>query len=96
MTKRPTLAAALHQSVTPQATHQNSDEAQTQTLTKISSTESSVPPSRRGKKTIGGHFDPAVSRQLKQIAIDHDKSIQSLLAEALNDLFLKYGKSPIA
>jgi hypothetical protein len=53
-------------------------------------------PSRVGKKTIAAHFDPAVSRQLRQIGADHDRSIQSLLQEALNDLFTKYGKPPIA
>ena len=55
-----------------------------------------VAPSRRGKKAIGGFFDPAVSRQLKQLGIDHDKSVQDLLAEALNGLFQKWGKPPIA
>jgi hypothetical protein len=51
----------------------------------------------RGTKAIGGLFDPAVSRQLKQIGIDHnDKSVQNLLAKALNELSRKYGKPPVA
>jgi hypothetical protein len=45
---------------------------------------------------IAGHFDPAVGKQLRQIALDNDTTVQALLEEALNDLFLKYGKSPIA
>jgi hypothetical protein len=53
-------------------------------------------PSRQGKKAISGFFDRAVSRQLKQIGIDHDKTGQELLAEAINGLFQKYGKPPIA
>ncbi len=53
------------------------------------------PPSRQGKKAITGHFAPAVSRQLKQIALDHDTTVQALLAEALNDLFVKYDKKPL-
>jgi len=53
-------------------------------------------PSREGKKAITGFFDPAVSRQLKQIALEEDSNIQALLREALNDLFIKRGKSPIA
>ena len=53
-------------------------------------------PSRRGKKAVTGHFDPAVSRQLKQIALDRDTTVQALLAEALNDLFEKYNSNPIA
>jgi hypothetical protein len=53
-------------------------------------------PSREGKKVIAGYFDPAVSRQLKQLALEEDSSIQDLLREALNDLFRKRGRSPIA
>ncbi len=53
------------------------------------------PPSRQGKKAIAGHFDPAVSRQLKQIALDNDTTVQALLGEALNDLFIKYKQNPI-
>lgn len=57
---------------------------------------SNIAPSREGKKAITGFFDPAVSRQLKQIALEEDSNIQALLREALNDLFTKRGKSPIA
>lgn len=56
----------------------------------------SLPPSRQGKKTIAGHFDPAVSRQLREIALAEDSSVQDLLREALNDLFAKRGRPPIA
>lgn len=54
------------------------------------------PPSREGKKAISGFFDPAVSKQLKQLALDQDASVQALLAEALNDLFVKHGQKPLA
>ena len=55
-----------------------------------------VPPSRQGKRAITGFFDPAVSRQLKQLALNEDKTIQLLITEALNDLFEKYNQKPIA
>jgi len=51
---------------------------------------------RQGTKTVSGHFDPAVSRQLRQIGLDHDKTVQEMLAEALNDLFIKHKMNPIA
>jgi hypothetical protein len=52
---------------------------------------------RQGKKVIAGFFDPAVSRQLKEIGLSkNDSSVQDLLREALNDLFVKYRKKPIA
>ncbi len=53
-------------------------------------------PSRAGKRVIAGHFDPAAARQIKQLALDQDTSVQALLGEALNDLFTKHGKPPIA
>ena len=37
-----------------------------------------------------------LSKQLRQIGIDRDRSAQDLLREALNDLFTKYNKPPIA
>ncbi|MCE2416662.1 hypothetical protein J4G07_22020 [Candidatus Poribacteria bacterium] len=37
--------------------------------------------SRRGKKQIGGHFDPEVSRQLKIAAAKEDKTIDILKEE---------------
>lgn len=52
--------------------------------------------SRQGKKQVAGHFDPEVVRQLKLLTIERDATIQALLAEALNDLFKKYGKSAVA
>ena len=55
-----------------------------------------VPPSRQGKKMISGHFDKDVHRQLKMLALEKDTSIQSLLSEALNALFERNNKPPIA
>lgn len=55
-----------------------------------------VVPSRAGKKPITGFFDPEVSRQIKKVALDKDKTMQELLQEALNDLFRKYDLPPIA
>lgn len=54
------------------------------------------PPSRVGKKVVAGHFDLAVIRQLKMLALNNDSSIQAMLTEALNDLFEKYSMKPIA
>lgn len=56
-----------------------------------------LPPSRAGKKALIGYFNPEVSKQLKQMMLDYDRSsVQDLLREALNDLFRKYKKPPIA
>jgi len=55
-----------------------------------------VVPSRAGKKPITGFFAPEVSRQIKKVALDQDKTMQELLQEGLNDLFRKYDLPPIA
>ncbi len=55
-----------------------------------------TPATREGRKVVAGHFDPAVSKQLKLLAIERDTNLQGLLAEAINDLFTKYRKGPIA
>jgi hypothetical protein len=52
--------------------------------------------SRRGLKTGAGFYDPAVSHQMRQIALEEETNIQELLREAINDLFEKRGKSRIA
>jgi hypothetical protein len=53
-------------------------------------TTSPRPKSREGKKTIAGHFDPAVAWQLRKLALDQSTTVQKLLEEALSDLFGKY------
>ena len=55
-----------------------------------------VAPSRTGKKPVTGFFMPEVSRQIKKAALEHDRTMQELLQEALNDLFRKYDLPPIA
>ncbi|GBR12129.1 ribbon-helix-helix domain-containing protein [Acetobacter oeni] len=50
---------------------------------------------RKGTKLIGGHFSPEVSAQLRIIAAEEGTTVQSLLGEALDDLFVKKGRSRI-
>jgi hypothetical protein len=88
--KKPSLSDALHEAsgrrpANPPAATVSGEYGNTSQTT-----------SRRGKKLISGHFDPAVSKQLKQLALDRNSNGQELLAEALNDLFVKYQKNPIA
>ncbi|MCY4431998.1 MAG: hypothetical protein OXC11_16630 [Rhodospirillales bacterium] len=49
-----------------------------------------------GVVTIAAHFPEAVRRQLRIIAAQEGRTSQSLLGEALNDLFRKRGQLPIA
>lgn len=52
--------------------------------------------SRRGKVVISAYFDPAVRKQLAMLGIELDMTNAELLAEALNLLFEKHSRSPIA
>lgn len=52
--------------------------------------------SRKGTVAITLHTSPEVRQQLKQIALDHQVTAQTLHAEAINLLFEKYSKPPIA
>lgn len=64
--------------------------------------ESTPTPKRksRAKKTrqvhLGGYFDPVVHKQFKLLAVEKDLSVQDLMREALNLVFTKYKKPPIA
>jgi hypothetical protein len=93
MSKKPTLATALQNASAKPLATKTVSEAKTTT---VKEETSNVPPSRQGKKAVTGFFDPTVSRQLKRLALDEDKTIQLLLTEALNDLFVKYNQKPIA
>jgi hypothetical protein len=53
-------------------------------------------PGRAATRLIAGHFDAAVARQLRLLAAEEDTTIQSLLSEALDLLFVKKGKARIA
>ena len=48
-------------------------------------------PGRQGKSNVTGYFALPVKRQLRRLAADSDRTIQSLIGEALNDLFAKHG-----
>lgn len=53
-------------------------------------------PSRKSAKHVGGYFDPAVSKQLREIALAEDSSVQALLGEAIDMLFQSRRKPTIA
>ena len=74
------------------------EKADTKATTAVveSTQRENLSPSRRGKKQIGGHFDPEVSRQLKIAAAKEDKTIEQILGDAINEYFERRGIPPIA
>ena len=55
-----------------------------------------TPSTRQDTKVVMGHFPKEVHTQIHYLRIETDRSIQDLVAEALNLLFTKYDKPPIA
>lgn len=51
-------------------------------------------PSREGRKLVAGHFDPKVAKKLKVLAAEEDSTVQALLEEAIDLLFIKKGLPP--
>ena len=51
---------------------------------------------RVGTKQVAAHFPEDVAWQLRALAVDRKTTVQNLMAEALNDLFAKYGKPELA
>lgn len=56
--------------------------------------QDNIPIKERKNKTvlIGSHFDPTIQKQLKILSAEENRTHHSLLAEALDLLFMKYGK----
>lgn len=48
------------------------------------------------RKGLTLRLNPAAWRQLRQLALDDERSAHDLLVEALNDLFEKRGKQRLA
>jgi hypothetical protein len=48
-------------------------------------------PSRAGKTNVTGYFPPEVKASLRLVQARRGGTIQDILAEALNDIFAKYG-----
>ena len=96
MTKKPSLAAALQTYNRTPPPPGGEDAPKPRPEPQQNKARSLPAPSRASKKALIGYFDPAVSKQLKQIGLDRDLSVQDLLGEAINDLFQKYKKPTIA
>jgi hypothetical protein len=54
------------------------------------------PPSRAGRKGVAFWVDPDAGRQLRILAATEDRTVQSLMEEALDLLFQKRGRYRLA
>ena len=58
-----------------------------------SATQGYRPPSRQGKRAAVAWLEPEAIKQLNMFAIQHDRNVQDLLVEAINDWFARNGLS---
>lgn len=58
--------------------------------------ESAQQPSRKGRKQLAFWQDALVVKELKALAVEQGMTQQALMSEAINLVFKKYGKPPIA
>jgi hypothetical protein len=95
MTKRPSLAETMQKVARPEtrlAAAANDP---------VSETAAARPrnfyaATRAGKKKITAAVGPNVHLQFRQLGLEAGKTNETLLIEAIIDLFIKYGKPPLA
>jgi Antitoxin-like ribbon-helix-helix len=105
MPKRPSLAERMREVVTPDAPPDNVPKLMTasghateqpQSREDVGRASGFHAATRTGKKKVTAPLAPLAHKQLKQLGLDLDINMETLLVEAINDLFNKYGKPPIA
>ena len=63
-----------------------------QILPAASAMQAAIRSTRAGTRAVTGHFPLEVRRQLRLLAAEQDRTMESLLAERLNILFRAYDK----
>jgi hypothetical protein len=97
MPKRPSLAEKMREIATPDTPPGHESRAAASSQSHASDTRSGFyAATRAGKKKVTASLDPAAHKQLRQLGLDQDMTTEALLIEAINDLFKKYAKRPIA
>ena len=99
-TKRPSLAesmraVAVELPAIVGAKPPPEPQPQARATTSLERPEGFYAATRAGKKKATATMSAEAHRQLKMLAVEQG-GIEKLLTEAINDLFRKYGKQPIA
>jgi hypothetical protein len=96
MSKRPSLAETMQKVARPEARRliPAADEPALDEATERP--RNFYAATRAGKKKITAAVGPDVHLKFRQLGLEAGKTNENLLIEAINDLFIKYGKPPIA
>lgn len=54
-----------------------------------------VPKARLGKSMVAGYFSAEMQRQVKMLAVERGVTVQALIGEGLDLLFVAAGKAPM-
>jgi hypothetical protein len=96
MSKRPNLSALADAAGSVRAVREPQPEIQPAAQEAPRPSAGGKPPSRLSTVAVTGYYPQQVRVQLKILAAEQGRSMESMIAEALNDLFAKYGKPEIA
>jgi hypothetical protein len=81
-------AAATPPALAPAASPRVADDTRPRPRSTV---EGYRPPSRQGKRAAVAWLEPEAIKQLNMQAIQHDRNVQDILVEAINDWFAKSG-----
>jgi len=96
MSKRPNLAAALHDAgAKPAHAQQSAAVVPIEALHSEPRPPGARAPSREGQRAVTLYVRPEAHKQLRLLSVENGESVQDLMSEALNDLFRKHGRSQI-
>ena len=93
MSKRPNLAAVA---AAAGSTRRAPEVVEPEVPKAVEAAVRAGPRTRIGTKQVAAHFPEDVAWQLRALAVDRKTTVQNLMAEALNDLFAKYGRPEVA
>jgi hypothetical protein len=96
MAKRPSLAETMRQAVTPTALEGEGTPEEVPDPGRATHAAGYYAATRAGKKKVTASLSPQAHKQLRQLGLDRDMTVEALLAEAINDLFKKHGCDAIA
>ena len=94
--KRPSLAETMQKVARPEPAAAPARPADVTQPLPVREGKGFYAATRAGKKKLTTAVDPGAHVQFRQLALELDKKGEALLIEAINDLFTKYGKPPIA
>jgi len=94
--KRPSLAETMQRAARPEPAATPASAPRSATPALVGEGRGFYAATRAGKKKLTAALDPTAHTQFRQLALELDKKGEALLIEAINDLFGKYGKPPIA